>query len=178
MSSPVIAERYALALFQLAKENGQSDIIAEELRTIKKVLEENKGFISLLESPKLSNEAKRTLIKNSFPNVTPSVLNTLMLLTDRHREDTIIPVAAAFIDLLNEERGVAEATVYSVRPLTAIETQAISGVFALKVGKQSLNIENIVDTDLLGGVKVRIGNRIFDGSLRGKLERLERTLIS
>ena len=61
----------------------------------------------------------------------------------------------------NEEKGIAEATVYSVRPLTADETEAISASFAAKVGKHSLNIENIVDTDLLGGLKIRIGNRIF-----------------
>jgi F-type H+-transporting ATPase subunit delta len=67
--------------------------------------------------------------------------------------------------------------VYSTRPLTEAEQQALSATFAAKVGKQSLRIENIVDTNLLGGIKLRIGNRIFDGSLRGKLERLERQLL-
>jgi F-type H+-transporting ATPase subunit delta len=178
MSSPVVAQRYALALFQLAKEKHLADKIDEELRTIKKVLTQNPGFIQLLRSPKLSLNEKRKLIRESFQKASAPVINTMMLLTDRHREDMILGVAEAYIDLLNEERGIAEAAVYSVRPLTADETKAISEVFAPKVGKTTLNIENIVDSNLLGGVKVRIGNRIFDGSLKGKLERLKRTLTS
>ena len=178
MSNPVVAERYALALYQLGKEQNLSGQIDEELRMIKKVLTQNPAFVSLLKSPKLSVEAKRKLIADSFSKASDPVVNTLMLLTDRHREDVIVEVADSYNNLLNEERGIAEATVYSVRPLTADESKAISVVFAPKVGKQTLNIENIVDPDLLGGVKVRIGNRIFDGSLRGKLDRLGRKLTS
>lgn len=178
MSNPVVAERYALALYQVGKEQNLSDKIDEELRVIKKLLIQNPGFIDLLQSPKLSVEEKRNLIKQSFPNVSVPVINTFMLLADRHREDILIEVAESYIKHLNEERGIAEATVYSVRALTADESKAISSVFAPKVGKQTLNIENIVDPELLGGVKIRIGNRIFDGSLRGKLDRLGRELTS
>jgi len=101
-----------------------------------------------------------------------------MLLCDAHREEEMEAVAASFIELVNEERGIAEATVYSIRPLTASESEAISSAFAKKVGKTSLNIENVIDSNILGGVRVRIGNRIFDGSLQGKLNRLKRELIS
>ena len=61
--------------------------------------------------------------------------------------------------------------------LTEEETKAISTTFAKKLGKKDLRIENIVDSNLLGGIKLRIGNRIYDGSLQGKLERLERQLL-
>ncbi|MFD1708743.1 F0F1 ATP synthase subunit delta [Siminovitchia sediminis] len=178
MSNPVVAERYALALFQVGKEQNATEKMDEELRAIKKVLVQNPGFISLLQSPKLSVEEKRNVILQSFPKVSAPVINTFMLLADRHREDIMVEVAEAYINYLNEERGIAEAVVYSVRPLTADESKAISSVFAPKVGKLTLNIENIVNPDMLGGIKVRIGNRIFDGSLRGKLERLGRQLIS
>ena len=97
---------------------------------------------------------------------------------DRHREDEIVEVANQFFELANEESGIAEAQVYSTRELSEAEREAISATFAAKVGKKSLRIENIVDSELLGGVKLRIGNRIYDGSLRGKLDRLERKLLS
>ena len=87
-------------------------------------------------------------------------------------------MADEFIQLANDERGIAEAKVISTRALTETEHEALSSTFAAKVGKKSLRIENIVDSNLLGGIKVRIGNRIFDGSLRGKLERLEHQLLS
>ena len=105
-------------------------------------------------------------------------MNTLLILIDRHREDQIVEVADQFFELANEEQGIAEAKVYSIRPLTEAEREALSAALQLKLVKNHLRIENIVDSELLGGIKLRIGNRIYDGSLRGKLDRLERKLLS
>lgn len=178
MSKDAVAKRYATALFELAKEQNQLEQVENELRAINKAIKENPELISLLKSPKFSAEKKKEIINEIFSSASTLVLNTIMLLSDRHRVDEVTEVADAYIELANTNRGIAEATVYSIRPLTASESAAISSTFAQKVGRVSLNIENIIDTDLLGGVKVRIGNKIFDGSLRGKLDRLERNLIS
>lgn len=177
MSSSTVAKRYALALFQLAKEHQLLDQMEQELRVVKEVIIQNKDLKAVLKSPKLPNEKKKEILNEAFSSVNPYALNTLMILIDRHREDYIADMADHFIKLANDERGIAEAKVYSVRPLTEAEREALSSAFASKVGKQSLRIENIVDSNLLGGIKLRIGNRIFDGSLRGKLERLERQLL-
>ncbi|MFK2825608.1 F0F1 ATP synthase subunit delta [Bacillus sp. B190/17] len=178
MSDSVVAKRYALALFEIAKEQQQLQSIEEELRVVQTVFQENQKLLSLLQSPKLTIEEKKELLKSAFAAASTYVINTLMVLTERHREGYIIDVAEAYIELANAERGIAEATVESVRPLTEAETVQISDQFAKKVGKQSLRITNIVDPQLLGGLKVRIGNRIFDGSLRGKLSRLEKQLTA
>lgn len=178
MSQNIVAERYALALFQLAKEQNIVQKLEEELRVIRKSVKENPAFITLLTTPNLSLHEKKNVLQSVFSGVSPIVSHTLMLLLDRHRQKDIADVADAFIAFANKESGIEEAKVYSIRPLTAQETEAISASFAAKVGKRSLNIENIVDTNLLGGLKVRIGNRIFDGSLRGKLDRLGRTLTT
>lgn len=173
-----VSKRYALALFQLAKEQNQIDLIEEELRAVKQVTSDTPELLALLNSPKLSLDKKKELIKEIFSACTPYVQNTLMLLMDQHREGEIANMAADFVALTNEEKGIAEATVQSIRPLTENEIGGISKAFAPKVGKTSLEIKNQVNPDLLGGVKIRIGNRIFDGSLQGKLERLKRELIS
>lgn len=177
MSNSTVAKRYALALFQLSKENNLLDQMEEELRVVKQVVNNSSDLASVLKSPKVSIEKKKEIIKNSFSKVNPFVLNTLMILIDRHREDQIAEVSDRFVELANEERGIADAKVYTIRPLTNEEREALSVSFAAKVGKKSLRIENIIDSELLGGIKLRIGNRIFDGSLRGKLDRLERKLL-
>ena len=79
--------------------------------------------------------------------------------------------------LSNEAQGIAEAKVYSTRELTEEERTSISTVFAKNVGKQSLSIQNIVDPSIIGGLRVQIGNRIYDSSLSTKLDRLKRNLI-
>jgi F-type H+-transporting ATPase subunit delta len=177
MSKDLAAGRYALALFQLATEKGQLDAIEEELRVVKQVFTENKQLQLVLQHPKVSRDKKKMILKESFSTFSSYVVNTLMLLLDRHHAFIISEVAENFINFANEERGIAETTVYSVRPLSTDENDAISAVFSKKVGKQSLHIKNVVDKSLIGGIKIRIGNRIYDGSVNGKLERLERQLI-
>jgi F-type H+-transporting ATPase subunit delta len=177
MSQTTVAKRYALALFQIAEEQQAIEQMEEELRVVKQVFVENKDLTAVLKSPKLSLDKKKELLKEAFASLSTYVLNTLMLLIDRHREGEIVAVADAFIHLANEKHGVAEATVYSVRELTEDEKDALSKAFAHKVGKQSLKIKTIIDKELLGGVKLQIGNRIFDGTIRGKLEDIGRQLI-
>lgn len=177
MTGSMVAKRYALALFQIAKEQGLLDRVEEELRVVKEVFTYNSDLKAVLKSPKLEAEKKKEILAEAFAAMNPYLLNTMLLLVDRHREDEIIAVADGFIEYANEERGIAEAEVYTTRPLTDAEREAFSSSFAAKVGKKSLRIENIVDSNLLGGVRLRIGNRIYDGSLRGKLDRLERKLL-
>lgn len=177
MSNSTIAKRYALALFQIASEKNVLTQVEQELRTVKEVVAATPDLIAFLKSPKLPNEKKKEILQQAFTSVSPYVLNTVMLLVDRHRADQMTAVADEFVALSNEAKGIAEAKVYTVKPLTAEQAEALSASFAPKVGKQALLIENIVDSNLLGGLKLRIGNRIFDGSLRGKLDRLERKLL-
>jgi len=177
MSDAAVANRYAYALFQLAKEKQLLERLEEELRVVREVVSGNAEFNTVLKSPKVSKQEKEKLIRKAFSTANPYVLNTLLILIDRHREDEIALVADQFIALANDEKGIAEATVVSTRLLTEEESKALSSTFAAKVGKKSLRIENKVDSNLLGGIRVRIGNRIFDGSLKGKLERLERQLL-
>ncbi|OKL37583.1 F0F1 ATP synthase subunit delta [Domibacillus mangrovi] len=178
MSKSGAEKRYAIALFELAKEQHQVAEIEEELRVVKQVFSENKELQTILKSPKLSIANKQALIQSAFAKASAPVVNTLKLLVQRHRNDEITSVCNEYIELANEERGTADAFVHSIRPLSPIEETAVISAFSRKVGKQTLNIENIVDPDLLGGLKVRIGNRIFDGSLRGKLNRLEKQLTT
>ncbi|WP_066072960.1 F0F1 ATP synthase subunit delta [Neobacillus soli] len=177
MSNSMVAKRYALALLQIAREKQLLSVIEEDLRVVREVAESNPELQAVLKSAKLSLDKKKEIVTQAFAAVNVNVLNTLLILIDRHREDEITAVANEFIDLANEEMGIAEAVVHSTRALSAAERDTLSAVFAAKIGKKSLKIENIVDSNLLGGVRLRIGNRIYDGSLKGKLDRLERKLL-
>lgn len=178
MSNTMVAKRYASALFQIANEQQVLGQVEEDLRVVKEVLEYNPDLKAVLKSSKLTIDKKKEMVKNAFASVNVFVLNTVLVLIDRHREDQIAEVTDQFLELANEAMGIAEAEVYSARELTDAEREALSATFAAKIGKKSLRIENIVDSNLLGGIRLRIGNRIYDGSLRGKLDRLERKLLS
>lgn len=177
MSNPTVAKRYATALYEVASKQGLQNTVEDELRVVKEVFQSNPSFVKTLKSPKLTPAKKQELLKTAFGSTSTYVLNTLLILVERHREEAIPEVADYFIELANNAKGIADAKVYSVQPLTDAQKEALSLAFAPKVGKTALRIENITDSNLLGGVKLRIGNRIFDGSLRGKLDRLQRKLL-
>lgn len=172
-----VAKRYALALFQIAKENGQIDQLDEEVRVVRSLVTSSPDIHTFLQSPNIALEKKKEMVKVAFASASEYIQNLLMLLIDRHREEMITSICDQFIALVNEAKGIVDAKVYSIKPLTMDEKRAISATFAAKVGKISLNIENIIDSNLLGGIKVRIGNQIYDGSLQGKLNRLQRQLL-
>ncbi|WP_413783006.1 F0F1 ATP synthase subunit delta [Planococcus halocryophilus] len=132
---------------------------------------------NLIVSPKLSSDKRTNLINEVFSGANPFVVNTLQLMAQRKRLNEVSSMVDEFVALSNDAQGIEDAEVYSTRPLTEEERSSISSVFAKKIGKQSLRIENIIDPSLLGGLRIQIGNRIYDSSVSTKLARLKRQLI-
>lgn len=178
MSKEIVADRYALALFQIAKENNTIDQFEQELLVIQKVTLDHPELLNVLKHPKVLLEKKKSMIGEAFASLSQPVLNTLLILIERQRISVIPQLAEHFVKLANDERGTEDATVYSVRLLSQDELTALSDTFAKKIGKSSLRLKNVIDQNLVGGVKLRIGNRIYDGSISGKLERIERQLVA
>ncbi len=175
----VVAKRYAAALFEVVRERNALDQVEKELVSVKSVIQENDQLLTILNHPKISIDDKKALLSKLFGNhVSEAVHNTLLLMVDRKRETMIPNLVEQYTKLANEERGVADATVYSVRILTEEEQQSISKTFAERISVKELRVENVIDQDLVGGIKVKIGNRIFDGSVSGKLNRIQRQLVS
>ncbi|PEA54478.1 F0F1 ATP synthase subunit delta [Bacillus pseudomycoides] len=177
MSNEIVAKRYAVALFQIAKEKHVLEMFEEELRLVQSVFVSSKELHTFLGQPNISAEKKKQTLSNVFSTVSQPILNTLYLLIDNHRETLVPEIVDVYVALANEERNVADATVYSTRSLTEDEKLSIAEAFAKKTGKDAIRVQNVVDEDLLGGIKVRIGNRIYDGSLQGKLARIQRELM-
>jgi F-type H+-transporting ATPase subunit delta len=126
MSDITVAGRYAVALFQIAKEQNLINQLEEELRIVNEVFTNDKDLLSFLAHPKMTRDAKNTMLANAFASLSSSVRNTVMLMVERHRTDEVIPMAQEFIELANEENSVADATVYTVNPLTEAEAEAVS----------------------------------------------------
>ena len=177
MSQSVAAKRYAKALFELAQEKGQTNSVLEDLHELKIVYNDNKELEQLLGNPRLPMAKKKELLADVFKGANPLIINAMYVLLDRKRMNEIVSLVDEFNALANDASGIAEAKVYSTRPLTEVESASISTTFAKVVGKQSLRIDNIIDPSLIGGIRLQIGNRIYDSSLSGKLERLKKDLI-
>ncbi len=177
MSQSPAAKRYAEALFQLAQKNNTVDAVSTDMAEIKKVLEGNKELMVLLDSPKITTEQKRQMFDTLFAGAQTIVLNALKVVLDKGRIHELPAIVDAFMTLSYDASGAAEAVVYSTTTLSEDELTRISTTFAKKVGKEKLHITNKIDPSLLGGVKVQVGNLIYDSTVATKLESLRRTLI-
>ncbi|MBC1521861.1 F0F1 ATP synthase subunit delta [Listeria aquatica] len=171
-----VASRYATAIFQVAEEKNQIHEFGEELSAIKQALIENEDFVKLLENPTLTTEQKKNLAGSVFKDVNETLRDFIFLLIDRGREDYLIAIADLYKERVNDLEGIAEADVYSVIPLSDQEKESLSAVFAKKLDKKKLHIHNHVDKSLIGGVRVVIGTRIYDDSLKTKLKNMERQI--
>ncbi|TFB19252.1 F0F1 ATP synthase subunit delta [Filobacillus milosensis] len=178
MSNSVVAKRYAVALFEIGKGKSNLDQLEEELLVVSDVFKNDESLNDFLSNPRVSSGQKKEFIRSVFKDVSKDTLNTLLLLIDKRRMDIVQDTVQEFIAMKNESRGIAEANVYSVRELTEDETQQIQDVFAKKMMINTLRINNIVDPSIIGGLKIRIGNQIYDGTVQTQLKRLEQKLVT
>lgn len=178
MSEAVVAKRYAEALFQHAQEANKAEQLISELNVVKEVFSNDEQVVKFLNHPRVAFSEKKALIDKAFASFDQIIVNTIKLLVERHRIKQISAIIDEFIHFYNEANGIAQATVYSVRELTDSEKAELEETFKKKLNKQQVEIDNIVDPSIIGGVKIRIGNTIYDGSLSGKLYRIKQNLVS
>ena len=177
MSQTTVAKRYAQAIFELASKQNILIEVSADFQELKKVIASNEEFMALLNAPKISSDRKKELIAQILTGAQPIVVNMIQFLIEKKRLNELSAVADQYQALAAAAQGTADAKVYSTRELTAQERAEISGAFGKLVGKEQLNITNIIDASLIGGVRVQIGNYIFDSTVASKLEDLKRVLV-
>lgn len=171
----VVAKRYAKALFEVAQQQKVVSEVQEQLKQIVQALEQDADIEKFLSVPSIAPEQKIAVLKAAFGDrVSALVFNTVQILITRRRQDIIAEVYAAYTKVAGDSLGQAHATVYSAQALSDAELANVAAQFGQLTGK-AIIAEQIVEPSLLGGVQVRIGDRLYDGSLSGKLERLQKS---
>lgn len=171
-----VAKRYAKALFESAQGGNIVSQVEEELLAVVNAIEANGDLEKLIQHPGIAVEAKKGMLQQLFEGkVSDIVLNTLQLLIDRRREDIIGAIATYYVGIANGALGQANATVYTPFDLSETELNLIREKFGSLSGK-TIRLDTVIDKSLLGGIQVRIGDRLYDGSLSGKLQRIEKVL--
>ncbi|HZG87337.1 F0F1 ATP synthase subunit delta [Paenibacillus sp.] len=171
----VAAKRYAKALFAVAQEKGLVEETKAQLDAVVDALTSSSDIQAFLEHPNIAASKKKEAIRTAISGkVNEYVLQTVQLLVDRGRAAAIGPVRDAYAAIADEALGRAVASVASAFELTAEQQQDIASKFSAITGKQ-VTVESVVDPSLLGGIRVRIGDTLYDGSLATKLAELERS---
>jgi len=174
----ILGKRYARALFEAARDRQLVTEVGRGLELAVSVLESDETLRQVWQHPELSSAEKKRLATEGFgPHIPELALNAILLMIDKGREQLLPDVAACYRDIANEAIGQERAVVFSPVPLTDEDRLQVAETFGKLTGKHIV-IENIVKPELLGGIQVRIGDRLYDGSLSGKLQRLHKSLAS
>jgi F-type H+-transporting ATPase subunit delta len=171
------ARRYAEAAFQLATRDRALDAYAEGLDLAAQVLSDA-GVVKALRNPAQPLTERLALVDSLLEKRVPEpVRNLAQLLVQRGKIDQVGAVAAGYRRLLNRERGIVEAVATGAMPLTNDEITALREKVAEMTGR-TIDLRVEVDEALIGGLTVRVGDTLYDASVRGRLERLRQRLVA
>lgn len=170
-----VGKRYASALFESAREKELTDRIEEELKAVVPILTEGEARSFFLH-PSIGLDVKQNVLKNALEGkVSEPLYAMIRLLLERGRLSALEAVLAHYVRIANEARGKATAIAYTPFALSDEDRRKIADTFGALTGKQ-IEVENVLKPELLGGIQVRIGDRLYDGSLAAKLDNLKKTL--
>ena len=169
-----VGQRYARALFELAEEAGATASVEADLVSLKKAWAESADLRRLLTSPTFTSEEKGLGLgavaeKAKLHAVTRKFIG---LLSANRRAGALVEVIDAFRKLSAIKRGVVAAEVVTALPMSAAQSKGVAAALRQALGKDP-EISTRVDPAILGGIKVRVGSRLFDASLKSKLDSLK-----
>jgi F-type H+-transporting ATPase subunit delta len=169
-----VGQRYAQALFELADAQGALPAVEADLSGLRGLIAESLDLRRLLNSPAFSAEdkGKGLIAVAEKAGVSPLTLKFLGLLSANARASALPEVALAFARLAAEKRGTVAAEVTTAIKLTAAQAKGVAAALRQALGKDP-EITTKVDPAMLGGLKVRVGSRLFDASLKTRLDQLK-----
>jgi F-type H+-transporting ATPase subunit delta len=169
-----VGARYAQALFDLALENNELAAVEADLKSIKAMSADSADLRTLITSPAFGAEdkAKGLLAIAEAAGFNATTRKFLGLLSANHRVSALPAITTSFQSLSAAHRGVVSAEVVTAVPMTAAQTSGLAAALRASLGKDP-EIETRVDPAILGGVKVRVGSRLYDASLKSKLDSLK-----
>ena len=174
----LISKTYGDALFELAVEEEKVDVLSEEILEVKKVLDENQEFGRLMNHPKLIKEEKIQLAQQVFADrISKEIMGFLTIIISKDRYRNIDEILDYFLAEVKKYKGIGVATVTTAVPLKEEQRKSVEKKLLETTEYKSMEMHYETDASLIGGMIIRIGDRVVDSSIRTKLTELERTLL-
>ena len=168
-----ISRPYAEALMSVAQSNNVEDKFDSDVRSLLSLLEESEALRNFFANPFISVEDKKGVVNKILSSDTnPMFRNFLMLLVDRRRIILVEGIAQEYLALLRQLNQIVLAEVISAVPLTDEQQQTIKEKVKSMTNAQQVELNSKIDSDIIGGVIIKVGSQVVDSSLRGQLRRL------
>jgi F-type H+-transporting ATPase subunit delta len=172
-----IAARYALALFELAKEDGALKALESDTAALSEALASSADLREVISSPMVSREDQGKALGAIAAKMGLSGLmaNTLALMADKRRLFVLPQLLTSLADKIAAEKGEVTAEVTAARALTAAQSKKLAETLKARVGK-TVKLKTTVDESLIGGLVVKLGSTMIDTSVKAKLAALQNAM--
>jgi F-type H+-transporting ATPase subunit delta len=176
--APHIARRYASALVEIGAEENSLDQIVSEVTLIAQTYEQNADLRKALENPLVQHEAKVAVLNDiaSGLGLSPTVKNTLLFMADRRRLAVLPGVAQRLREMNDLRRGIVRAEVITAAPLSDEYYSRLQAQLEKMTGKKVV-LDKRQDESIIAGVVTRIGDTVYDGSLKSRLQEIKNNLL-
>ncbi len=177
MASDPLVKSYAEALFQVARAEGALDRVEEELTRLNTSLDSNAELREILSDSKISFEGKKSALSEIFGGkISPITLHWINMIVDQDRQRRLPTIIEAFFTSAQEAREKVTAEVVTSVPLPEDQADRLAQELS-KVTKKRVFLKPMVDDSILGGVIVKIENKVIDGSIKHRLEEVKHEMI-
>lgn len=176
MRTQAVAKRYGQALLQIASEQNLIDRYQEELGTVVETITGSSELTTVWHGKEYDNGTKIKVVKELFSGkVSENIVNLLCVVVEKGREENIAGIFEMYKIYADEARNISYADVVSAYPLTAEQIATITTKLAQKTGKD-VRLTTMVDPNLVGGMMVKFGDRVYDGTVTARLQGLKNKL--
>ena len=175
----LVSNTYGEALFELAVEEGKEDVFLDEIVVIRQAIRENPDFSRLMEHPQILKEQKLEVLENVFNGrISDELMGFLSLIVTKDRYDDIDSILEYYVNGIKALKGVGVASVKSAAELSDNLKKEIEKKLLETTSYKSMEIDYSVDPELIGGIVIRIGDRVVDNSVQTKLNKLQHELMN
>ena len=174
----LVGATYGEALFELAVEEGREEELMNEVILLRELLSENPDFGKLMNHPKVLKEDKLEVLEAVFKGrVSEELVGFLHLIVSKDRYGEIDSILDYFIDEVKQVKGIGVAYVATALGLSEAKKKEVEQKLLSTTSFTRMEMHYQVDESLIGGMVIRIGDRVVDSSIRSKLSGLERELL-
>lgn len=172
----IVNERYALSLYEVARDEGKLETYLDELTVITDSVRQTPEFLKMLQAPAIAFADKRQVLQNAFAGkIQPYLLNFLLLITEKRRVGGLLEMQEAYKQRYYNEHGICEVRATTAIPLDDALMEKLHKKLEAITGKQVI-LQTCVDPALLGGIVIKLGNDQIDTSVKTRLKELTQNM--
>lgn len=173
----LVSKTYGDALFDLALEDNKVDALFEEAKAVIEAFEKNTELGKMLGHPKIERKEKEEVVENIFKEmVSKDMTGLLVLMVSKTRQNDILPTLKYFISRVKEYKKIGTADVVTAKALTDVQKEKVEKRLLETTKYVEFEVNYSVDESLIGGMIIRIGDRVVDSSVKTKLGELAKDL--